>query len=80
MEIENHPEQFSLSSAWASSAVSVKARNRWRYPSTDCPDVGERQIDGHACFSGLSLDTTERDDILTRGNELFGDKMNVKAR
>src|SRR5713226_6089083 len=46
---------------------------------TDCPDVGERHIDGHGGFSGLSLDTTDRDDMFARGDELFGDEANVKS-
>jgi hypothetical protein len=48
-------------------------------PVTDCPDVDEGHIDGHACLSGLALDTTDRDDILARGDELFGDEANVKS-
>jgi hypothetical protein len=41
--------------------------------------VGEGHIDGHGCFAGLSLDATERDDFVARGNELFGDEVNVKS-
>ncbi len=40
--------------------------------------MGEGHIDGHGCLSGLSLDTTDRDDFLARGNELFGDEANVE--
>ena len=41
--------------------------------------MGEGHIDGHGCFSSFSFDTTERDDFLARGNELFGDEVNVKS-
>src|SRR4030095_3865831 len=41
--------------------------------------MGEGHIDGHGCFSSFSLDTTERDDFVARGNELFGDEVNVKS-
>jgi hypothetical protein len=48
-------------------------------PVTDRPDMGERHIDGHGSFSSLSLDTTERDHFLARGNELFSDEANVES-
>ena len=41
--------------------------------------MGKGHIDGHGSFSGLALDTTDRDDILARGDELFGNEVNVKA-
>jgi hypothetical protein len=41
--------------------------------------VDEGHIDGHGSFSGLSLDTTDRDDMLARGDEFFGDEANVKS-
>jgi hypothetical protein len=44
----------------------------------DCPDMGEGDIDGHGRFSGLASDTADRDDMLARGDILFGDEANVK--
>ena len=49
-------------------------------PVADRPDMGEGYINGHAYFSCLSLDTTEGDDFLARGNELVGDEANVESR
>jgi hypothetical protein len=34
-------------------------------------------IDRHASFSGRSFDTTDRDDLLAGGDELFGNEANV---
>jgi hypothetical protein len=48
-------------------------------PLTNRPDVSERHIHGHGCFSGLSLDATERDDSLARSDELVCDEVNVKS-
>ena len=45
----------------------------------DGPDVDEGHIDRHGGLSGLSFDTTDRDDMLTRSDELFGEEANVKA-
>jgi hypothetical protein len=45
----------------------------------DCPDVDEGHIDGYGSFSGLSFDTTDRDDMLARSDELFSDEANVKS-
>jgi hypothetical protein len=45
----------------------------------DSPDVDEGHIDGHGSFSSLSFDTTDRDDILARSDELFSDEANVKS-
>jgi hypothetical protein len=46
-------------------------------PLADCPDMSERHIDRHASFSGRSFDTTDRDDLLAGGDELFGNEANV---
>ena len=56
----------------------MKATHSLEIPLANRPDVGEGHIDGHGCLSGLSLDTTDRDDFLARGNETFGDEANVK--
>jgi hypothetical protein len=45
----------------------------------DCPDVDEGHIDRYGSFSGLSFDTTDRDDMLARSDELFSDEANVKS-
>jgi hypothetical protein len=45
----------------------------------DCPDVNEGNIDGHAGFAGLPLDATDRDDVLSRGDILIGDEVNVES-
>src|SRR5439155_10554431 len=45
----------------------------------NCPDVDEGHIDGHGSLSSRSFDTTDRDDMFTRGDELFGDETNVKS-
>jgi len=45
----------------------------------DCPDVDEGYIDRDAPSSRRSYDTTDPDDVLARGDELFGDEMNVKS-
>ena len=50
-----------------------------KIPFTDCPDVGEGHINGHAGFSSFSFDTSQRDDFVTYGNELFGNEANVKS-
>jgi hypothetical protein len=41
--------------------------------------MDEGHIDGYAGFSGLSDDTTNRDDMLARSDELFGHEANVKS-
>jgi hypothetical protein len=46
---------------------------------TDCPDVDEGDIDRDATSSRRSYDTTDRDNVLAPGDELFGDEMNVKS-
>jgi hypothetical protein len=45
----------------------------------DCPDVNEGYIDGYGSFSSLSFDSTDRDDMLARSDELFSDEANVKS-
>ena len=45
----------------------------------DRPDVDEGYIDRDATSSRRSYDTTDRDDVLAPGDELFGDEMNVKS-
>src|SRR5687767_8402323 len=56
-----------------------KSTQALQIPIADCPDVGERHIDGNSCLSSFSLDTTERDDFVARRNELFGDEVNVES-
>jgi hypothetical protein len=46
---------------------------------TDGPGVDEGYIDRDATSSRRSFDTTDRDDVLAPGDELFGDEMNVKS-
>jgi hypothetical protein len=46
---------------------------------TDCPDVSERHIDWYATSPSRSFDTADRDDMLARRDELFGDEANVKS-
>jgi hypothetical protein len=44
----------------------------------DGPDMDERHIDRHGSVSSHSFDTTDRDHMLTRSDELLGDEANIK--
>ena len=46
---------------------------------SDCPDMDEGHVDGYAGLSGRSFDAADRDDLVTGGDEFFGDKANVKS-
>src|SRR5262245_29223318 len=41
--------------------------------------MNEGHIHGDGIFSGLSCNTTDRDDMLASGDELFGNEANVKS-
>jgi hypothetical protein len=40
--------------------------------------MNERDIDGHGGLSGSPYNTTDRDNMFARADELFGDEANVK--
>ena len=45
---------------------------------TDGPNVRERHIDRHRSLSGLPFDTPQRDDLITRSDELLCNEMDVE--